>query len=142
MIRNEYRRAFIMLRSVAPGYGGHARLERRTLNGSLYIIVNAPPSPDALTAALAGQRDGEYYAAPLGELTRDRRGQATLALHFDPRNIEGRPLEAYPWIVVASAGAEGCAIALTGNVEGSRNLDLRSLRRAVSARVDPAQETP
>ena len=38
MQKNDYRRAFIMLRSAAPGYGGHARLERRTLTGSLYFI--------------------------------------------------------------------------------------------------------
>ena len=43
MSRNEYRRAFIMLRAVQPGYGGHVRLERRTLTGSMYFTITAPP---------------------------------------------------------------------------------------------------
>ena len=42
MNRNEYRRAFIMLRAAMPGYGGHVRLERRTLTGSMYFIITAP----------------------------------------------------------------------------------------------------
>ena len=51
MIRNEYRRAFIMLRAVMPGYGGHVRLERRTLTGSMYFIITAPQGVGELAAA-------------------------------------------------------------------------------------------
>ena len=70
MIRNEYRRAFIMLRAVMPGYGGHVRLERRTLTGSMYFIITAPQGVGELAAALVGQQNGEYYAAPIGPLNR------------------------------------------------------------------------
>ena len=113
MIRNEYRRAFIMLRAVMPGYGGHVRLERRTLTGSMYFIITAPQGVGELAAALVGQQNGEYYAAHIGPLSRDRRGQLALAWQFDPRSIAGRPLEAYPWIAVVATGGP-CALALTG----------------------------
>ena len=138
MIRNEFRRAFIMLRAAMPGYGGHVRLERRTLTGSMYFIVTAPQGVNELTAALAGQQNGEYYAAPIGALTRDRRGQLALAWQFDPRAIDGRPLEAYAWVVVAATGGP-CAVALTGNVEGARAMDPDALGRAVCALFAPAQ---
>ena len=141
MNRNEYRRAFIMLRAAQPGYGGHVRLERRTLTAGMYFMVSAPQSVDALTAMLAGQRDGAYYAASLGELTRDRRGQLTLARSFDPRNIDGRPLEAYAWVVLARAEAP-CAVVLTGNVDGSRPMDPAALQRAVEALLAPPEPPP
>ena len=133
MNRNDYRRAFIMLRSAVPGYGGHVRLEKRTLSGNMYFIVTAPEGSGPLRAALAGQRNGQYYAAPIGELARDRRGQLALAWPFDPRRIDGRPLEAYAWVAVANAGGESCAVVLTGNVEGSREVDPAALERAVCA---------
>ncbi len=140
MNRNEYRRAFIMLRAAAQGYGGHVRLERRTLTGSMYFIVSAPEGAGPLRAALAGQRDGQYYATPLGTLSRDRRGQVTLAWQFDPRGIDGRPLEAYAWVAVAQTG-DACRVVLTGNVEGSRDLDPVQLERAVCALFAP-EEAP
>ncbi len=136
MIRNEYRRAFIMLRAVMPGYGGHVRLERRTLTGSMYFIITAPQGVGELAAALVGQQNGEYYAAPIGPLNRDRRGQLALAWQFDPRSIDGRPLEAYPWIAVVATGGP-CALALTGNVEGSRTVDARALERVACVLFAP-----
>ena len=136
MIRNEYRRAFIMLRAVMPGYGGHVRLERRTLTGSMYFIITAPQGVGELAAALVGQQNGEYYAAPIGPLNRDRRGQLALAWQFDPRAIAGRPMEAYPWIAVVATGGP-CALALTGNVEGSRTVDARALERTACALFVP-----
>ena len=138
MIRNEYRRAFIMLRAIMPGYGGHIRLERRTLTGSMYFIITAPQGVSELAAALVGQQNGEYYAAPIGPLVRDRRGQLALAWPFDPRSIEGRPLEAYPWVAVVATGGP-CALALTGNVEGSRAVDVRALERAACAAFSPGE---
>lgn len=158
MIRNDYRRAFIMLRPALPGYGGHARLERRTATGSLYVVVTAPEDAAAPEAALTGRRNGEYYAAALGPLRRDRRGQWTLAVPFDPRNIGGRPLEAYNWLTIvrAAGGAQatggtstsggthtmgGCAVALNGNLEGSCELDAAALAQAVCA-LYAAPETP
>ena len=140
MIKNDYRRAFIMLRPAAAGYGGHARLERRTLTGSLYFIVTAPEGAGPLAAALVGRQGGDYYAAVLGEFTRDRRGQLTLAVPFDPRAIDGRPLEAYWWVAVADA-ASGETV-LTGNVDGSREVDPAALERAVRAALIPARDAP
>ena len=64
MNRNEYRRAFIMLRAAMPGYGGHVRLERRTLTGSMYFIITAPQGVSELSAALVGQRDGAGASWP------------------------------------------------------------------------------
>ena len=138
MNKNEYRRAFIMLRAAIPGYGGHARLERRTLTGSLYFIVTAPQGAGTLTALLAGESRGEYYVAPIGALAPDRRGQLTLAWQFDPRNIDGRPLEAYAWVVIARN--EDAAVALTGNVDGHRALDMAALSRAVMAALSTPEE--
>ena len=39
MMRNDYRRALILLRGNAPGYSGHVRLERRTLMGLSLIHI-------------------------------------------------------------------------------------------------------
>ena len=132
MNRNEYRRAFIMLRAAIQGYGGHVRLERRTLTGSMYFVVTAPQGVGELSAALVGRQNGDYFAASIGPLARDRRGQLTLAWQFDPRSIDGRPLEAYAWVAVAATGGP-CAVALVGNVEGSRPMDPQALGRAVCA---------
>ncbi len=138
MSKNEYRRAFIMLRPMQTGYSGHARLERRTMTGSLYFIVTA--QGEGLNAALVGQRSGEYYAAPLGALKRDARGQLTLAYAFDPRNIGGRPLEAYQLLAVAQVENGECRLVLTGNVEGSYPMDAAAVREAVCALYRP--QTP
>lgn len=141
MNRNEYRRAFIMLRAAMPGYGGHVRLEKRTLTGSMYFIITAPQGVGELSAALVGQRDGAYYAAPIGPLSRDRRGQLALAWTFDPRAIDGRPLEAYAWVAVVATGGP-CVLALTGNVEGSRPVDARALEAAACALFAPVDAPP
>ena len=143
MSRNEYRRAFIMLRPMQSGCSGHARLERRTMTGSIYFIVTAPG--EGLNAALVGQRSGEYYAAPLGALKRDARGQLTLAFAFDPRNIGGRPLESYQLLAVARVEDGECSLALTGNVDGSYPMDAAAVREAVCALYrsqDPAADIP
>ena len=142
MNRNEYRRAFIMLRAAIQGYGGHVRLERRTLTGSMYFVVTAPQGVNELSAALVGRQNGDYFAAPIGPLNRDRRGQLTLAWQFDPRSIDGRPLEAYAWVTVAATGGP-CVVALIGNVEGSRPMDPEALGRAVRALfASPALDAP
>ena len=144
MNKSEYRRAFIMLRPAQAGYSGHARLERRTMTGSLYFIVNGPNQPGGLAAALVGQRGGSYYAAPLGPLRRDSRGQFTLAWTFDPRAIDGRPLEAYQLLAVARVDSD-CRIVLTGNVDGAWPMDAAQVQEAVCAlfRSDaPADDLP
>lgn len=142
MNKSEYRRAFIMLRPAQTGYSGHARLERRTMTGSLYFIVSAPAG--TLYASLAGQRGGNYYAAPLGALREDSRGQFTLAWSFDPRNIDGRPLEAYQLLTV-SRGDDDCQVVLTGNVDGAYPMDTMKVQEAVCALYlpdEPAGDLP
>lgn len=143
MSKNEYRRAFIMLRPAMTGISGHVRLERRTMTGSMYFIVTAPG--EGWRAAIVGQRGGEYYAAPLGELKRDARGQLTLACAFDPRSIDGRPLEAYQLLAVVQIAPEGCQLALTGNVDGAYPMDAALVRESVCALYtsnEPADDLP
>ena len=131
MLRNDYRRALIMFRSLEQGFSGHARLERRTLMGTLCLTACAPGAP-ALRAALVGRRGNDYFAAPLGALRRDRRGQYSLIASFDPRNIEGRELEEYQLLVVVDAG-DPCHLVLSGNVCGSVQMDWERVRRAACA---------
>lgn len=135
MSKNEYRRAFIMLRPALAGCSGHVRLERRTMTGSMYFVVTG--QGEGWQAALMGQRGREYYAAALGALKRDARGQLTLAYAFDPRSIDGRPLEAYQLLVVAQTGPEGCRVALTGNVDGAYPVDPAVVRDVVCALYAP-----
>ena len=114
MMRNDYRRALILLRGNAPGYSGHVRLERRTLMGSMYFLIQATSDCPVLRAALVGRGKDAYYACALGELRRDGRGQAALSYSFDPRNVCGRELEQYQLIAITCAEGEGCAIVLYG----------------------------
>lgn len=131
MMRNDYRRALILLRGNAPGYSGHVRLERRTLMGSMYFQLQAPAECPVLRAALAGRGRDSYYACALGELTRDSRGQATLSYSFDPRNICGHELEDYQLIVVTCASDPECEILLYGNVCGHADMNWERVRTAV-----------
>ena len=131
MMRNDYRRALILLRGNAPGYSGHVRLERRTLMGSMYFLLQAPPQCQTLRAALVGRNRDGYYACALGEMTRDARGQAVMSYSFDPRNICGRELEQYQLIVVTCAGMEDCEIVLYGNVCGHADLNWERVRTAL-----------
>ena len=135
MLRNDYRRALIMFRSLEQGFSGHARLERRTLMGTLCLTACAPGAP-ALRAALVGRRGNDYFAAPLGALRRDSRGQYSLIASFDPRNIEGRELEEYQLLVVVDAG-DPCHLVLSGNVCGSVQMDWERVRRAACALFVP-----
>ena len=153
MMRNDYRRTLILLRSNAQGYSGHVRLERRTLMGTMYFMVQLPDSCETLRAALVGRsRDGNYYACAIGELRRDSRGQAVMGYSFDPRDICGRELEQYQLIAVTCAGDAQCQIALFGNVCGHAEVNWESVRavlcdlyggnaeQAAGARREGAQE--
>lgn len=134
MMRNDYRRALIMLRPHRPGYSGHVRLERRTLMGSMYFVISAPPSDAELCAALIRRdREGTYFSSKIGTLRRDGRGQASLAYTFDPRNIDGYALEDYILIAVVERGFENCNLVLTGNVNGSQEVSLNNVRIAACA---------
>ena len=134
MMRNDYRRSLILLRSNASGYSGHVRLERRTLMGTMYFLVQSPDSCETLRAALVGRgRDGTYYACGMGELRRDSRGQAVLGYTFDPRDVCGRELEQYQLIAITCAGDSQCRIALFGNVCGHEEMNWESVRAALCA---------
>lgn len=135
MMKNDYRRSLIMLRTHVQGYSGHVRLERRTLMGTMYVVINAPGDGSTLCASLVRRgSQGEYTAVKLGELRRDGRGLASLAYSFDPRNIEGVPLEDY-WliVIVARDAAGGCSVVLSGNVNGSREVDWSAAQTAACA---------
>ena len=124
MVKNDYRRSLIMLRAHERGYSGHVRLEHRTLNGSMYFMISAPANGNLLCATLV-RRDarGTYFAAKLGELRRDGRGQASLAYSFDPRNIDGHPLDDYLVLGIVERRPERCDLVLSGNVNGSQEVN-------------------
>lgn len=131
MMRNDYKRSLILLRSCAAGYSGHVRLERRTLMGSMYFMLQAPEDSGTLQAALVGRGKDDYYACPLGELLRDARGQATLSCSFDPRNICGRELEQYQLIAVAKVSGGSCGAVLYGNVGGHAQVNWERVQQAL-----------
>ena len=131
MMRNDYRRSLILLRSSAAGYSGHVRLERRTLMGSMYFVVQAPEDAQELQAALVGRGRDSYFACRMGELRRDSRGQAVLCYSFDPRNICGHELEEYQLIAIAEADGGNCSIVLSGNVCGHAELNWERVRQAL-----------
>ena len=130
MMRNDYRRALILLRSHAAGFSGHVRLERRTLMGSMYFVLQAPDSAEELRAVLVGRDRSGYFACALGQFKRDSRGQAVLSHSFDPRKLCGRELEQYQLVAVVRGD---CEIVLSGNVSGSAELNWAQVRAAVGA---------
>lgn len=131
MMRNDYRRALIMLRPHEQGYSGHVRLERRTLMDSMYFVIGAPPESGELCAALIRRSaEGEYAASRIGTLRRDGRGQAGLSYTFDPRSIDGFALEDYILIAVVSRIGKSCSLVMTGNVNGSREVSLGDVQQA------------
>ena len=137
MMRNDYRRALILLRSNASSYSGHVRLERRTLMGSMYFVVQAPEAAENLRAALVGRDRSGYFACALGQFKRDSRGQAVLSYSFDPRNLCGRELEQYQLVAVVRGD---CEIVLSGNVSGSAELNWAQVRAAVCALYGAPEE--
>lgn len=128
MMRNDYRRALILLRGNVTGYSGHVRLERRTLTGSMYFQVQAPQDCPALHVSMAGRGKEGYYACDLGEMKRDARGQAVMTYSFDPRNICGRELEQYQLLIIACVQGDGCAVMLCGNINGHAQMDWERVR--------------
>lgn len=118
MIREDYRRALIMLRSLRPGVSGHVRLERRTLFATLQFTVSGTDGTP-LQGFLLGRVNGEWRGAALGAFGAPRYGQAGLTVRFDPRNIQGLTLEQYALVGVTAQTAQGDVLLLFGNLNGS-----------------------
>ena len=140
MMKNDYRRSLIMLRTLERGYSGHVRLEHRTLTGSMVFVVTAPSGGTLCAALVRWNSRGEYAAARLGELRRDSRGQATLAYSFDPRCIDGHPLSDYSLIAVTDRVGRRCDMVLAGNLNGSRETDWNQARIAACSACAMADE--
>ena len=142
MMKNDYRRSLILLRCNEPGYSGHVRLERRTLMGSMYFLVQPVKEGETLHALLVGRSRDSYTACLLGRLSRDSRGQAVLSHSFDPRNICGMELEDYQLIAVAATVGNECRIVLYGNVGGHADLNWERVRQAVCLSLNPVPGRP
>lgn len=131
MLRNDYRRAMIMLRGLEKGMGGFIRLERRTLMGSMQFTVSGSPQGMMLNAVMLSQKGGQWSVAPLGTMRRDSRGQAGLTWSFDPRNIQGKTLEDYDVVAVVNMNGERCRLLLIGFVNSSKEVDVEQVRMAI-----------
>ena len=131
MLRNDYRRVLIMLRSLRAGIAGYVRLERRTLIGTMQFTVTGAREDELLYALLLYQVNGLWYAQPIGQLGSARYGQSGLVYRFDPRSIEGRALEDYTLVAVASLEDGVCDLVLAGFLNGSREVDWPQVRQAV-----------
>lgn len=143
MIRNDYRRALIMLRGLDNGMTGHVRLERRTLMGSMQFTVNGAKADETYYASLFTNRGGRWNGAVLGRLGRDPRGQAGVNISFDPRNIDGMELEGYQLIAVIAAKAR--MICMYGFVKGSVEVDWAQVHDSaggLAALLDAGAELP
>ena len=131
MLRNDYRRALIMMRCLRAGIAGYVRLERRTLIGTMQFTVTGAREDELLYALLLYQVNGLWYAQPIGQLGPARYGQSGLVYRFDPRSIEGRALEDYTLVAVASLENGVCDLVLAGFLNGSREVDWPQVRQAV-----------
>ena len=131
MLRNDYRRALIMLRSLRAGIAGYVRLERRTLIGTMQFTVTGAREDELLYALLLYQVNGLWYAQPIGQLGPVRYGQSGLVYRFDPRSIEGRALEDYTLVAVASLENGVCDLVLAGFLNGTQEVDWPQVRQAV-----------
>lgn len=141
MMKNEYRRALILLRPTQAGTSGHVRLERRTLVGSMQFTLSGMQSAGALQAAMAAKTSMGWKIVHIGTLGRDARGQAGLNWTFDPRSIEGLPLEKYSVLLVLETGADSCRTLFTGYVNGSVQVDWERVEQAACAGYIAAPQT-
>lgn len=121
-----------MLRPLEAGSSGHVRCERRAQSVGLLFSVRAD-GEGALQAVLIGERRGEYFAAPLGELRQGPAGMFRLSVETDPRNVAGQPLEAYRLVAVVRAAAGNCALVLCGNLRGTFAVNWSLAREAACA---------
>ncbi len=135
MIRNDYRRALIMLRPVTPsrGMSGHVRLERRTLTGTMRFTVSGADSGDTLNALLMACAGDRVTVYPLGTLGMDSRGQSGMTATFDPRNLNGKDLNDYTLVALVRTGTGASELLMTGMVNGSREVNWAQVNQAAVA---------
>ena len=120
-----------MIRSLRAGIAGYVRLERRTLIGTMQFTVTGAREDELLYALLLYQVNGLWYAQPIGQLGPARYGQSGLVYRFDPRSIEGRALEDYTLVAVASLENGVCDLVLAGFLNGTQEVDWPQVRQAV-----------
>ncbi len=140
MAKNDYRRALILLRSNEMGLQGHVRLECRTTMGSMQFNVSGLGTDCApLQAAMAAKTAAGWKITHIGTLGQNGRGQAGLNWTFDPRSIEGIPLEKYEAFLILKTFDGSCKTALTGYVNGARQIDWE---RAEAAACESYSQIP
>ncbi|MDO4740366.1 MAG: hypothetical protein Q4A66_06835 [Eubacteriales bacterium] len=142
MTKNEYRRALILLRAARQGMSGHVRLERRTMLGSMQFSLNGLRCAGELQAVMAAKTNAGWKIARIGPLRRSDRGQAGLHWTFDPRCIEGLPLERYAVILVLELCGGECRTLFTGYVNGSTQVDWTRAEEAACAAVTASRALP
>lgn len=133
MMKNDYRRALIMLRALEGGLSGYVRLERRTLMGSMQFNVSGLRTTASLQAAMGAKTAAGWKIVHIGTLGQNMRGQAGLNWTFDPRCIEGLPLEKYQVLLVLAIENDSCRALMTGYVNGSVQVDWQRVEEAACA---------
>ena len=141
MLKNDYRRALIMLRGLRQGVSGYIRLERRTLIGTMQFTVNGARTGEDLYALLLYEQNGLWYACKLDKLGQPRYGQAGMVYRFDPRDICGHTLESCALVAVAAVYDGGCELILAGYLNGSVETDWPQVRQAVCQALIPLSGT-
>ncbi|MDO4549319.1 MAG: hypothetical protein Q4D04_14610, partial [Clostridia bacterium] len=139
MLRNDYRRALIMLRPHVRGMTGHVRLERRTLAGSMRFTVQSAP-PGVLHAILMAHYGGRWLVYRLGALRNDARGQSGMTASFDPRNLLGLDLDKYTLVAIVLTGAGEPQLVMTGMVNGYKDVNWAQVITAATSQF--AAKTP
>ncbi len=163
MANNDYSRRLIMLRGLEKGYGGHARLEKRVLTGSMDFVTTPQNPSDQLEAAFVGLRGGKMRSQALGRLKDAPRGQKALLANFDPRNISGMDLDQVQAAVISRVEEGRKTPVMYGCINGVCALDWAAIEdvlnegnapvaeslppasyvpEPVSAQPVPAQQTP
>lgn len=146
MAKNDYRRQLIMLRGLEKGYGGHARLEKRVLTGSMDFVTTAINASDELEASFVGTRAGQTRIQTLGKLKDAPRGQKALLASFDPRNISGMDLGEVQAAVVSRLDGGRRTPVMYGCINGVCTLDWAAITGALnegSAKIEaPDTEKP
>ncbi|MEG1813346.1 MAG: hypothetical protein RR337_08615, partial [Clostridia bacterium] len=138
MLRNDYRRALIVLRPLTKGMSGHVRLERRTLVGSMRFTVQGAGSGMLHALLMADTKNG-WVIYPLGTLSADARGQSGMIASFDPRALSGLDLNDYTLLALVKTGAGRPELVMTGMVNGSKEVNWVDVTDAATT---PYQKSP